>query len=187
MKKNAREQNIDEFSIEDLRCSIMRTGRKLSFCNTQDTRVEKFLSFKREHSNILFVKCDKSKNICVVFKKDYAKKLNEIFENNSGYLKIENFNLTQTMNDFKTLLKTTINHSLCNKSKLKIKPQASISSLYGTIKDHKINYPLRPIGNSYNSMTLGAENFINELFSPLREKCAHAVKSQIEFKTEMLK
>ena len=91
------------------------------------------------------------------------------------------------MNDFKSLLKTTINPSLCNKSKLKIKPQASISSLYGTIKDHKINYPLRPIGNSYNSLTLGAENFINDLFSPLREKCAHAVKSQIEFKTEMLK
>ena len=45
--------------------------------------------------------------------------------------------------DFKNLLKTTINPSLSNKSKLSIKPQPSISSLYGKVKDHKINYPLR--------------------------------------------
>ena len=40
----ARKLNIDEFSIEDLRCTTMRTGRKLSFCNTQDTRVKRELS-----------------------------------------------------------------------------------------------------------------------------------------------
>ena len=85
IKKNAREHNIDEFSIQDLRCSIMRTGRKLSFCNTQDTRVQKFLSVKREHSDILFLQCEMSKNVCLIFKKDYARKLNDIFENNNGF------------------------------------------------------------------------------------------------------
>ena len=55
------------------------------------------------------------------------------------------------------------------------------------VKDHKDNFPLRPIGTKYNSLTLGAEDFINELFSPLREKCTYDVKSQIEFKKEMLK
>ena len=36
-------------------------------------------------------------------------------------------------------------------------------------------------------MTLGAENFINKLLSPLRVNCTTAIKSQIEFKTEFLK
>ena len=89
IKKDAREQNNDEFSIEDLRCSIMRTGRKLSFCNTQDTRVKKFLSFKREHPDILFMQCDKSKNVCVILKKDYIKKLNNLFKNSDDFFKIE--------------------------------------------------------------------------------------------------
>ena len=114
----------------------MRTGRKLSFCNTQDTRVKKFLSFKREHPDILFMQCDKSKNVCVILKKDYIKKLNNLFKNSNDFFKIENFNLTKTMDEFKTLLKTTINPTLCNKSKLKIKPQASISSLYRTINHY---------------------------------------------------
>ena len=183
----ARKLNIDEFSIEDLRCTTMRTGRKLSFCNTQDTRVEKFLTFKRDNPEILFMKCDKSKNICVMYKKDYAKKLNELFRNNNDFSKIENFDLGKTIAEFKNLLKTTINPSLSNKSKLSIKPQPSISSLYGKVKDHKINYPLRPIGTSYDSLTLGAENFINNLFSPLRGLCTYAIKSQVEFKNEMLK
>ena len=73
MKNGARKFNIYEFSIEDLRCTTMRTGRKLSFCNTQDTKVEKFLTFKRDNPEILFIKCDKSENVCVMYRKDYAK------------------------------------------------------------------------------------------------------------------
>ena len=91
------------------------------------------------------------------------------------------------MDDFKLLLKTTINPSLSNRSKLSIKPQSSISTLYGTIKDHKDNMPLRPIGTAFNSLTLGAENYINNLLSPLRKTCTYAIKSQVEFKNEFLK
>ena len=71
------------------------------------------------------------------------------------------------MDNFKRLLKNTINRSLSNRSQLAIKPQMSISTLYATIKDHKANFPIRPIGTAYDSLTPGAENFINKLLSPL--------------------
>ena len=90
------------------------------------------------------------------------------------------------MNNFKNLLKTTINSSLGNISKLSIKPQSSISSLYGTVKDHKQNYPLRPIGTAYDSLTLGPEKYINTLLTPLRKNCTYAIKSQVEFENKIL-
>ena len=114
-------------------------------------------------------------------------KLGDLFKHDCDFVKINNFDLLKTMDNFKILLKNTINPSLANITQLKIKPSMSISTLYGTVKDHKEHFPLRPIGTSYDSLTLGAEKYINELLSPLRKNCTHAIKSQIEFKNEFLK
>ena len=187
VKSVARKNNVDELNIETLRCNIMLTGRSLSLCTTKDTRIEKFLQFKSEHPDLIFMKCDKSKNICLLKLNDYFVKLQNLFSNNSEFLKIQNFNLKQTMDDFKILLKTTINPSLSNRTQLSIKSQMSILTFYGTIKDHKPNFPLRPIGTAYDCLTLGAEEYISKLLEPLRKNCTYAINSQIKFKTEFLK
>ena len=140
-KSEARKNGINELTIEKVRCNIMLTGSKLSTCNTKDAKIEKFLKFKRDNSDLIFLKCDKSNNICLMTKSEYFSKLENLFQNDTDFLKINNFNLEQTTNNFKHLLKTTINPSLGNISKLSIKPQSSISSLYGTVKDHKQNLP----------------------------------------------
>ena len=119
-------------------------------------------------------------------KTQYFSKMENLFQNDAEFLKINNFHLEETMKDFKHLLKTTIKPSLGNISKLSIKPQSSISSLYGTVKDHKQNFPLRPIGTAYDSLTLGAEEYISKIFAPLRKNCTYAIKSQIEFKQKIL-
>ena len=185
-KSEARKNGINELTIEKVRCNIMLTGSKLSICNTKDTKIEKFLKFKRDNSDLIFLKCDKSNNICLMAKTQYFSKMENLFQNDAEFLKINNFNLEETMKDFKHLLKTTINPSLGNISKLSIKPQSSISSLYGTVKDHKQNFPLRPIGTAYDSLTLGAEEYISNIFAPLRKNCTYAIKSQIEFKQKIL-
>ena len=64
--------------------------------------------------------------------------MNDFLKNGSDFSKIDNFNLYKTQDDFKILLKNIINLSLGNKSKLPIKPQYSISTQYGTVKDQKI-------------------------------------------------
>ena len=168
VKTEARKNCIDEISIENLRFNILLTGQKISTCNTKDARVEKFLKFKAEHPELIFLKCDKSKNICLMPQKDYLSKLHDLFDNENEFQKITNFDLFKTMAEFKNLLKTTINPSLGNISKLSIKPQSTISTLYGTVKDHKPNLPIRPIGTAFDSMTLGAENYISKLLAPLR-------------------
>ena len=83
------------------------------------------------------------------------------------------------MENFKRLLKSTINRSLSNKTQLAIKPQMSISTLYASMKNHKPDFPIQPFGTAYDSLTLGAENFIKKLLSPLRENCTYAINSQI--------
>ena len=46
---------------------------------------------------------------------------------------------------------------------------------------------LRPIGTAFDRMTLGAENYINKLLSPLQKTCTYAINSQMAFKNEFLK
>ena len=60
LKSEARKNGINELSIESLRCNITLTGFQLSNCNTKDARIEKFLKFKNEHEDLIFLKCDKS-------------------------------------------------------------------------------------------------------------------------------
>ena len=59
------------------------------------------------------------------------------------------------MGNLKLSLKNNINKSLGNISHLTIKPLMSISTQKGSAKDHKQHFPLRPIGTSYDSLTLG--------------------------------
>ena len=87
IKSAARKNNIDELNIESLRCNIMLTGRSLSICTTKDIRIEKFLQFKNEHAELIFMKCDKSKNICLLTLNDYFVKLQNLFSNNSDFFK----------------------------------------------------------------------------------------------------
>jgi hypothetical protein len=88
IKSVARKKHINELNIENIRCNISLTGQKLSVCNTKDARIEKFLKFKKEHSDLIFMQCDKSKNICLLKINDYFVKLQGLFQNNSDFLKI---------------------------------------------------------------------------------------------------
>ena len=55
IKSTARNKNISELNIENLRCNITLTGQKLTKCTSKDTRIEKFLKFKKEHSDLIFI------------------------------------------------------------------------------------------------------------------------------------
>jgi hypothetical protein len=74
IKSTARNKNISELNIENLRCNITLTGQKLNNCTSKDTRIENFLKFEKEHSDLIFIKCDKSKNICLLTLNDYFSK-----------------------------------------------------------------------------------------------------------------
>ena len=74
VKSVARTTYINELNIENMRCNITLTGQKLTHCNRKDTRVEKLLKFKSDNPELIFLKCDKSKNICLMQLNNYFAK-----------------------------------------------------------------------------------------------------------------
>ena len=70
-------------------------------------------------------------------------------------------------------------------------PKTSISDLFGLIKLHKEERPLRPICTGYSSLCANAENYLKKLLSPLTKNFKFLVESTKDFaekfKTEKAK
>ena len=68
-----------------------------------------------------------------------------------------------------------------------INPRESLKRRYGIPKNHKSGIPLRPIVFSINSITVGGEEFLNNLISPIVKKCKFSLESTKQFEENFLK
>ena len=78
------------------------------------------------------------------------------------------------------------NH-LSDKQGYLINPRESLKRGYGIPKNHKPGIPLRPIVSSLNSITVGGEQFLHDLISPIVKKCKHSLNSTKDFKQKFSK
>ena len=66
-------------------------------------------------------------------------------------------------------------------------PNEAIKKAYGKIKSHKKHWPIRPIVSSLNTITSGAEEWILQLLSPLKDQCKYSLDSTKQFSEEFHK
>ena len=90
------------------------------------------------------------------------------------------------LTSYRRMLTNSIENCLGQSNKYLVQPMNSISSLYGTVKCHRENWPLRPISTGYCHIAHGAETYIKTIIEPLNKKCSYAVNSQKSFKTRFL-
>ena len=154
-RTDARNANVKEIDIEHIRSYISLCGKDVSKCYTKDDRISNFFKFKKDNPSILVLGVDKTSDIIILEKNKYHKKLGDLFENPEKFEKIENFNLQDQLKAYRQILTNSIEHCLGTTHKYLIQPVNSISSLYGVVKCHKENWPLRPISTGYSSITAG--------------------------------
>ena len=78
------------------------------------------------------------------------------------------------------------NH-LSDKQGFLINPKESFKSGYGILKNHKPGILLRPIVSSLNSITVGGEQFLQNLISPIVKKCKYSLSSTKDFNQKFSK
>ena len=169
-------------NIEHIRSYISICGKDISNCYTKDDRISDYFQFMKNNPNLILLSVDKTNDLIFLEKSEYKQKLSKLFENPNRFQKIENFDLQGQLTAYREILFNTIEHCLGLKNKYLVQPKNSIASLYGVVKCHKQNWPMRPISTGYSSISAGSEEYIKKIVEPLLKKCTFLVNSEKSFK-----
>ena len=180
----ARAENLSELQILNVRARCFVIYDELCKCSTNTTYTKKVSKFLNKN-DLVIAPVDKSRNVCLLTKLDYDKKIKNVFSDKNKFLPIE----TEMVSKNPANVRTTIRKLEPYVSKTefhKMLPLESPKRAYGTVKCHKINFPLRPIVSSVDSACTGAEKYIQKILKPLENMCTYTVNSTKQFKNYFL-
>ena len=96
--------------------------------------------------------------------------------------KIDNFDLNFQMQAYRNLLHCTMGGCVNQQNGFLLQPSSSISHMYGKVKVHKSEWPIRGICTGYSHMVIGPKTYLKKLLNPLTTRCTYLVDSQLAFK-----
>ena len=174
-------QRLSPYQILDCKAKLLVEYGNLIKCHTDDKNVKLLKDFFNKNNDIILTEVDKTKDLEVLDKKDYEKKLNDMFGDTNYFKKLDR---NPVSDDFKSLKNITNNLKtyISRKTYNLIRPLEQLRRGYGVIKRHKNSHPIRPIVSSIGAMTQGAEDWLKRIIQPFVEKCTYSVSSVKEFK-----
>ena len=129
-------------------------------------RFEKALQSLRRNEDIHITKADKSNSFVILDKVNYVEKIDELLNDESTYTKLNKDPTIGVNKNFNSKIKTLLrNYPNLLKSFLVTNP--SLPYLYGLVKTHKANNPLRPIISSVGSISYKLSKWLASKLSPL--------------------
>ena len=128
-------------------------------------RYKKSLTELRKDQTIHITKADKANSIVIMDKEDYISRMHALLDDNVTYRKLTKNPLDDVIKTFNSGLKRILkeNKDLINQVSVK---SPSLPYLYGLVKTHKENNPMRPIISSAGSVTYKLSKYITKLLSP---------------------
>ena len=183
--KYARSIKIDPIVIFETKNSITNLFRPFRNCRVSDNKGKILSKYLNNNEDLCLIKCDKSKDLVFLYKKDYLSKLgNELSPDK--YERLSKDPLCKDLKDFKKLL-STLEPYVDKMTLYKIRPIPALKRGYGLLKIHKDQpYPLRPIISSLNSMVSGVEEFILPILEKFLPMCVNSLSSTKTFTESFL-
>ncbi|RYE27225.1 MAG: hypothetical protein EOP45_01905 [Sphingobacteriaceae bacterium] len=136
-------------------------------------------NFTEKHPDILFTRSDKGKHAVIIHKDEYFEKMNKLVNTTEDYIQIPNIDLDMAENKINNFVKQLIDSGSINSGdKHKYEDNCTIpSQIYGLIKVHKKDYPVRPIVSSCGSSGFKLANFFTEILTETFDEIGHHVKN----------
>lgn len=134
--------------------------------------------FSKKHPDILFTKSDKGKHAVIMHKDSYFEKMDNLVNSTEDYLPIPNIDIQASedrVNNFVNQLIDSGAISIMDKHKYSDK-NTNPSQIYGLIKIHKKDYPVRPIVSSCGSSGFKLAGFLTETLTDIFNDMGHHVK-----------
>lgn len=136
-------------------------------------------NFTEKHPDILFTRSDKGKHAVIIYKDEYIDKMNKLVNTTEDYIQIPNVDVVSAENKVNNFVKQLIESGTIHISdKHKYGDNCTIpSQIYGLIKVHKKDYPIRPIVSSCGSSGFKLANFFTEILTETFDEMGHHVKN----------
>lgn len=163
--------------------SIEMTNEKKTETNLRTVWLDflrhRMRAFAEKHPDILFTRSDKGKHAVIIHKDTYIEKMNKLVDTTDDYIPIPNIDLDLVegiVNKFVEQLITS--GSIAKVDKHKYWDSCTIpSQIYGLIKVHKKDYPVRPIVSSCGSSGFKLANFFTDILTETFNEMGHHVKN----------
>lgn len=145
----------------------------------------KSIKQKINENNLIVTKTDKSDAIVVIPKPDYFSKVNKFLE--TDQIKLITTDPTQK---FQKIIKQAINESspstLTKPANYFINMNPSAPKLYGLIKNHKENVPIRPVVSHINSPCYKLARELTHIFRKITGfKSKYSIKNSVELSQKL--
>ena len=183
-KTHAEKKQLDIFQVNHVKSSLFLAFEQLKNCTTNNS-ANKLRSFLDSNSHIIIAGSDKTKNLNILFTEDYIKKLDKVFDKDH-FLKLKSNPINVDLSNFRKLL-NQMKPYMTNKDEYHASPCENLKRAFGIPKNHKEGQPLRPIISSINSITSGAEQYLQQIIKLIVKKCKYSVESTKEFKSKLIK
>ncbi|XP_071055739.1 uncharacterized protein [Onthophagus taurus] len=149
--------------------------------------VQCFKKFLSNNKDIIVIKSDKTKQLIILYKKQYNEKMSTLLNDKNTYRTIRTDpgpNLVDKINDY---LKKLEKLKYIDKNfKLQLAPtHYTTPRIHGLLKIHKDDKPLRPIINNINVPTNQLAKFLNKSLNYLNSLNEYDVKSAWELKEKI--
>ena len=162
------EKNAKDISEEDIciakGCVYGLVNKKLK-CNLP-RRFQVALKDLRKNPRIHLTKADKSNAVVILDKEEYVKKLDELLSDENTYCVLRKNPTAETVQKFNSTMKRLLKGKPdLEKSFSTVNP--NLPYMYGLVKTHKENNPLRPVISSVGSVSSKLSKWLGKMLSPL--------------------
>lgn len=136
--------------------------------------------FKYEHPEICITKSDKGKHTVIMLNSDYIKKMDDLVVATDDYIRIDNIDireLEEKNNEFVKVLtqRGTPFNEFCYDT------CTTISQMYGLVKIHKKNFPVRPITAACASPGFKLAKLCTRILSEVFFEDGYHVRNSVQF------
>ena len=148
-------------------------------------RFKKTITDIKKDKTLHITKADKSKSLVILDKTDYINKMNALLNDDKVYKKLNSNPMEKLNSNFNKKLKNTFKFDKQLFNKLFVYTPR-LAYLYGLVKTHKENNPMRPVISTINTVSYKLSKWLVNLLSPMLGNISKShIKNNIHF-TEIL-
>lgn len=151
-------------------------------------RINKFIKI---HEDILITRSDKGKHTIIIKEALYIQKMDDMIISTTDYIKIDDINIDALEEKNNKLVDELTKQGIFNKiepqsSGNEFKEQCSFPArMYGLIKIHKKDYPLRPITSACSAVGYKLATLFTKILDKVFPENGFHVKNSLELKTKI--
>lgn len=165
----------------------MTKTRSVAYKTTRDVWLDflkyRLTAFRKIYPDIYITRSDKGKHTIVIDKNDYINKMNGLVNSTMDYIPIDNVQVEDLENKNNHFIEVLIKcGTIDGENKFEFVDFCSTPSrLYGLIKIHKKDYPVRPIVSACSSPGFKLAGLITTILSSIFNEQGFHIKDSFDF------